>query len=328
MIVGVLRKSRCPPKLRGLAVPSANAFAGLWRLAQETVPSEESRLSKKSSLPSSTFAGVYGLSVDQETGGRPSGGRGGSRKSGPQRSSCGSSAWMFEGGAALALSGPSTVGAGREKILNRAWPRRSRRLRWADARQTTAKTKKAAPLTEERFMNLTMAWLGRSSVGMRAYRRVAGLPVTGAGSVVAEEGLNPLGLSTKSPHAEQPSWSGLLSGPDLDIPPIFSLNWYSFWSVTSLSGLSGEGLCTGTAAACSGGRAGGTAPKGGHWEQGGRHKPRRQRRLQCFEHENHLLFFKQNTPRVAFGRDMACSRCRRGVRDAIDREHWVSSCRR
>src|SRR5947209_4413635 len=71
--VGALRPPRWPPIPRELAAPSPNAFAGSWQLAHETEWSDESRLSKKRSLPSSAFSAVYGLSSGQKIGGRPSG---------------------------------------------------------------------------------------------------------------------------------------------------------------------------------------------------------------------------------------------------------------
>src|SRR5262245_45951103 len=61
-----------------LAEPSPNALAGSWQLAHETDWSDESRLSKKRSLPSSVFSAVYGLSSGQKIGGSPSGALGGS----------------------------------------------------------------------------------------------------------------------------------------------------------------------------------------------------------------------------------------------------------
>src|SRR5262249_27690347 len=73
MTVGALRPPRCPPIPSELAAPSPKALAGSWQLAQATEPSDESRLSKKSSLPSSALAGVKGLSSGQKIGGRPSG---------------------------------------------------------------------------------------------------------------------------------------------------------------------------------------------------------------------------------------------------------------
>jgi hypothetical protein len=42
-------------------LPSVNARAGSWHVAQATVPSPESRLSKNSFSPSATVAGVSGL---------------------------------------------------------------------------------------------------------------------------------------------------------------------------------------------------------------------------------------------------------------------------
>src|SRR5262245_44035300 len=45
-----------------VGLPSVNARAGLWQLAQATVPSADKRPSKKSFCPRATFSGVCGLS--------------------------------------------------------------------------------------------------------------------------------------------------------------------------------------------------------------------------------------------------------------------------
>src|SRR5687767_6709811 len=57
---------------------SVKAFSGLWQLAHETDLSDESRVSKYSSQPSSRFSGVYSFSSGQMISGKPSGGAGGS----------------------------------------------------------------------------------------------------------------------------------------------------------------------------------------------------------------------------------------------------------
>src|SRR5436305_839252 len=53
--------------------PSVKACFGSWQEAQATVLSEEMRLSKYNSQPSSAFCGVYGLSFGQKIGTSPSG---------------------------------------------------------------------------------------------------------------------------------------------------------------------------------------------------------------------------------------------------------------
>src|SRR5438445_11162237 len=53
--------------------PSVKANCGAWQLAQETVLSTESRLSKYRSQPSSAFSGEYGLSFGHMMGVSPSG---------------------------------------------------------------------------------------------------------------------------------------------------------------------------------------------------------------------------------------------------------------
>src|SRR3954452_1456587 len=68
-----------------LAAPSPKAFTGSWQLEQETERSDESRLSKKRSRPSSAFSGVYGVSSGQKIGGRPRGAPGGSGSSAAAR---------------------------------------------------------------------------------------------------------------------------------------------------------------------------------------------------------------------------------------------------
>ena len=62
MILGALRPPTCAWVPMLVARPSVNPMTGLWHVAQLTVPSEDSRASKKSWRPSSTFAGVIGLS--------------------------------------------------------------------------------------------------------------------------------------------------------------------------------------------------------------------------------------------------------------------------
>src|SRR5262249_2756543 len=54
-------------------VPFDQPFFGSWQLAQLTVSSHDSRGSKYSCLPSSTFSGVSGLSAGTGTGFSPSG---------------------------------------------------------------------------------------------------------------------------------------------------------------------------------------------------------------------------------------------------------------
>jgi hypothetical protein len=44
-----------------VGLPSVKARTGSWHVAQETVPSPESRLSKNNFSPSTTAAGVTGL---------------------------------------------------------------------------------------------------------------------------------------------------------------------------------------------------------------------------------------------------------------------------
>jgi hypothetical protein len=44
-----------------VGLPSVNARSGSWHVAQATVPSPESRLSKNNFSPSATVAGVSGL---------------------------------------------------------------------------------------------------------------------------------------------------------------------------------------------------------------------------------------------------------------------------
>jgi hypothetical protein len=50
-----------------------NANSGEWQLAQETLPSEDRRLSKNNSQPSSAFSGVYELSSGQKISTSPRG---------------------------------------------------------------------------------------------------------------------------------------------------------------------------------------------------------------------------------------------------------------
>src|SRR5262245_6843403 len=91
MTVGALRPPSCPRMPLANGCPSVNACSGLWQLAQDTVPSTDSRLSKYSSQPSSAFSGVYGLSLGHWMGKRPSGtfgpslGNGGSSPAGASR---------------------------------------------------------------------------------------------------------------------------------------------------------------------------------------------------------------------------------------------------
>ena len=53
-----------------VGLPSVNARAGPWHVAQATVPSPESRLSKNNFLPTATVAGVSGLAGDHRCGER------------------------------------------------------------------------------------------------------------------------------------------------------------------------------------------------------------------------------------------------------------------
>src|SRR5262245_22810547 len=57
------------------AAPSVNANFGWWQVAQATLPSADSRLSKYSSLPKSDFAREYRLSAGHWIGNKPSGAR-------------------------------------------------------------------------------------------------------------------------------------------------------------------------------------------------------------------------------------------------------------
>src|SRR6266699_2473262 len=65
MTVGALRPPSCPRMPFGNFSPSVKPNFGSWQLAQEIVLSAESRLSKKSSQPSSAFSAEYSLPFGQ-----------------------------------------------------------------------------------------------------------------------------------------------------------------------------------------------------------------------------------------------------------------------
>src|SRR5712692_10132011 len=73
MVVGALRPPVCPRIPVETAALSVKPCSGAWHDAQATVLSAERRLSKYSSLPSSTLSAEYGLSAGHGTGRRPSG---------------------------------------------------------------------------------------------------------------------------------------------------------------------------------------------------------------------------------------------------------------
>ena len=60
-MVGALRWPTRPWIPIDAGLPSVKARAGSWHVAQVTVPSPESRLSKNSFSPNETVAGVSGL---------------------------------------------------------------------------------------------------------------------------------------------------------------------------------------------------------------------------------------------------------------------------
>ena len=62
-MVGVARPSTVPLMPTPVFRPSDQPRAGLWQVAQDTVPLPDRRGSKNRALPSSTLAGVAGLSV-------------------------------------------------------------------------------------------------------------------------------------------------------------------------------------------------------------------------------------------------------------------------
>src|SRR5438045_6693516 len=73
MTEGALRPPFCARMPVETGRASVKPCSGAWQLAQETEPSEETRLSKNNSQPSSALAGVYGLSSGQTIGTSPRG---------------------------------------------------------------------------------------------------------------------------------------------------------------------------------------------------------------------------------------------------------------
>jgi len=85
--VGALRAPVLPPMPTETFLPSLKPWAGSWQVAQETVPSRESRFSKKSLRPRATFSGVKGFSAGtssaQRSAGMPRGRAGASARACP-----------------------------------------------------------------------------------------------------------------------------------------------------------------------------------------------------------------------------------------------------
>ena len=71
-----MRPPFCPRIPVEIADRSENASSGRWQLAQETVPSVDSRLSKKSHRPRRTRSGVGGSFKSVSLPSMPSGGAG------------------------------------------------------------------------------------------------------------------------------------------------------------------------------------------------------------------------------------------------------------